>query len=155
MRRTDKEIANREGIEDILRRGRVCHLGLCDKDVPYVVPMNYGYRGNSLYLHSSSEGRKIDLIRRNNRAAFCIYIDAEPVSGEAACKWTMKYRSVMGEGKITLIERAVEKEVALQAIMLQQAGPGEYSFERASVDKIAILRLDIEKISGKKSGYPD
>jgi nitroimidazol reductase NimA-like FMN-containing flavoprotein (pyridoxamine 5'-phosphate oxidase superfamily) len=67
----------------------------------------------------------------------------------------MKYRSVMGEGKITLIERAVEKEVALQAIMLQQAGPGEYSFERASVDKIAILRLDIEKISGKKSGYPD
>jgi nitroimidazol reductase NimA-like FMN-containing flavoprotein (pyridoxamine 5'-phosphate oxidase superfamily) len=77
------------------------------------------------------------------------------VRGGSACKWTMKYRSVMGEGKIRLIEDPDQKREALQIIMRQQAGPGEYAFQSAGLDKVTILRLDITQVSGKQSGYRD
>ncbi len=155
MRRSDKEITDPAAIEDILKRARICHLALCDGAKPYVVPMNYGYDGNCLYLHSAREGRKIDIIKRNNLVAFSIFVDEQMVTGDTACKFTTRYRSVMGEGKITLVDDADKKEEALRIIMRHQAGEGNYEFERARVDKIAILRLDIEHLSGKKSSYQE
>ena len=153
MRRSDKELTDPAAIEDILKRARICHIALCDDGKPYVVPMNYGYDGNCLYLHSAREGRKIDIIKRNNLVAFSIFIDDMPVENDIACKRTMKYRSIMGQGSITLIGHAGEKEKALQIIMSHQAGEGDYQFERARVEKVIVLRVDIEEMSGKKSGY--
>jgi nitroimidazol reductase NimA-like FMN-containing flavoprotein (pyridoxamine 5'-phosphate oxidase superfamily) len=155
LRRSDKEIIDRGAIGDILKRARICHLSLCDGNKPYVVPLNYGYEGGSLYMHSAREGRKIDIIRRNNLAAFAVYVDERLVTGDASCRFTMKYRSAMGEGKVMLVEGGSEKEKALRIIMRQQAGDGEYHFERASLDKTVILRLDIDQLSGKRSGYLD
>jgi nitroimidazol reductase NimA-like FMN-containing flavoprotein (pyridoxamine 5'-phosphate oxidase superfamily) len=155
LRRVDKEITSRVAVTEILERARICHIGLCENGIPYVVPMNYGYEGNCLYLHSAPEGRKIDIIRHNNLAAFCVYIDDVAVRGGSACKWTMKYRSVMGEGKIRLIEDPDQKREALQIIMRQQAGPGEYAFQSTGLDKVTVLRLDITQVSGKQSGYRD
>jgi hypothetical protein len=56
MRRRDKQLAGHEELEEIIRRGEVCHLAFSDEGVPYVIPMNYGYSENSLYFHSAAEG---------------------------------------------------------------------------------------------------
>ncbi|MCJ7619404.1 MAG: pyridoxamine 5'-phosphate oxidase family protein, partial [Anaerolineae bacterium] len=65
MRRAEREIKDREAIEDILRRATVCRLAVCDGNVPYVVPLSFGYADNCLYFHSAREGRKIETIKAN------------------------------------------------------------------------------------------
>ncbi len=151
MRRADKEIKNSAEIEDILNRGRVCHLGLNDRGLTYVVPVNYGYVDGCLYVHSAGEGRKIDILRRNNLISFSIYIDNSLVQSDIACNWGMSYRSVMGTGIAALVEDRAEKEAALRIIMTHYSGPFT-AFDAASINKILVIRVEIETLTGKKSG---
>ena len=151
MRRADKEIKGRAEIEDILRCGRVCHLGLNDRGLTYVVPVNYGYADDCLYVHSAREGRKIDILRRSNLVSFSIYIDNSLVQSDVACNWGMRYRSVMGTGTAALIEDRAEKEEALRIIMKHYAGPAS-AFEAARVNSILIIKIQINSLAGKKSG---
>ena len=74
MRRSDREIRDRSSIDGILHAASVCHLALCDGDRPYVVPMSYGYDGDRLYFHCASEGRKLDVVRRNPNACFAVEV---------------------------------------------------------------------------------
>ena len=151
MRRTDKEIKDRAEIEEILRSGRVCHLGLIDDGLPYVVPVNYGYRDGCLYVHSAREGHKIDILRRNNVVSFSVYIDDCLVKSDVACNWGMSYRSVMGTGAAVLVDGREEKEQALRIIMRHYAGPG-YAFEASKIDSLLIIKIQIDILTGKKSG---
>ncbi|HOK19768.1 MAG TPA: pyridoxamine 5'-phosphate oxidase family protein, partial [Thermosynergistes sp.] len=52
-------------MEEILKRGKVCHIALCKENEPYVVHMNYAWRDGTLDLHSASEGKKVDCARQN------------------------------------------------------------------------------------------
>ena len=151
MRRADKEIKDGAEIEDILKRGRVCHLGLNDRGLTYVVPVNYGYRDGCLYVHSAREGRKIDILRRNNVVSYSVYIDSSLVQSDVACSWGMSYRSVMGTGTAVLVESREEKEQALRIIMQHYAGPAA-DFEATRMDGILIIKIQIDSLSGKKSG---
>lgn len=151
MRRSDKEITDRAEIEDILNRAVVCHLGLCDNGIPYVVPVNYGYADGCLYIHSAKEGRKIDILRNNSNVSFTIYTDENLFRSEMACNWTMKYSSVMGTGRASLIEGRTEKEAALRCIM-QHYTETNLDFNPAKVDKVVIIKIEIDTLTGKKSG---
>jgi len=151
MRRTDKEITDRAEIEEILERGQVCHLGLVDNGLPYIVPVNYGYLDGCLYVHSAREGRKIDIIRRNNVVSFNIYVDNGLVKSGVACNWGMRYRSVMGMGTAALVDGREEKEQALRIIMRHYAGPAE-SFEASRMNSLLIIKIQIDSLAGKKSG---
>ena len=60
MKRQDKEIQNRQLIDEIISQALVCRLGLCRDNQPYVVPLNFGYDGQRLYFHSAQKGMKIE-----------------------------------------------------------------------------------------------
>jgi len=150
MRRIDKEITSGAEIEDIIRRGRVCHLGLCDGAIPYVVPVNYGYAARCLYVHSAREGRKIEILRSNNLVSFTIYVDECIVESATACRWTTRYRSVMGNGKAYLVEDPVEKKEALR-IIINHYSTGEYQFNPGMIDRIVIIKVIVDDLTGKKS----
>jgi nitroimidazol reductase NimA-like FMN-containing flavoprotein (pyridoxamine 5'-phosphate oxidase superfamily) len=151
MRRTDREITDKTEIEDILDRAPICHLGLCDRGIPYVVPLNYGRDGNLLYMHCARKGRKIDVLRANNLVSFAVYTDERITESDIACKWTTKYRSVMGMGKAVLIETPGEKEEALSVIMRHYSKAAAYHFDKSLVDRTVVIRVDIESVTGKKS----
>jgi uncharacterized protein len=150
MRRTDREIKDRTEIDDILNRAAICHLGLCDGGVPYVIPLNYGYSGNCLYMHCARRGRKIDIIRTNNLVSFALYVDERLSQSGVACEWTMKYRSVMGMGKASLIEMQKEKEEAFRIIM-RHYSPADHTFDMSLVDRTTIIKVEIDAVTGKKS----
>jgi len=98
MRRKDKEISDRAVIDEILRSCLICRVAFAD-DYPYIVPMNYGYHENAFYFHCATEGRKIDLIKKNNHVGFEIEEGHEVVKSDVSCKWATKYRSIIGMGK--------------------------------------------------------
>jgi nitroimidazol reductase NimA-like FMN-containing flavoprotein (pyridoxamine 5'-phosphate oxidase superfamily) len=110
MRRAEREIKDRSTIEEILRRATVCRLAVCDGNVPYVVPLSFGYRDNRLYFHSAPEGRKMETIKANPHVCFEVDVDHEIVPGEIPCGWTVRYRSVIGFGKARLLEDVAQKK---------------------------------------------
>ena len=148
MRRSDRAITDPQELESVLREGAVCRMGLCDEGKPYVVPMNYGYRDGSVFLHSAAEGRKIDILRRNPSVCLEFEKDVELVPAEAACSFSMKYRSVIASGKAVFLEGTEEKSFGLNAIMLQYTGR-EFVFPPQALEKIVVLRVDLEECSGK------
>jgi nitroimidazol reductase NimA-like FMN-containing flavoprotein (pyridoxamine 5'-phosphate oxidase superfamily) len=151
MRRADREIREKMEIESIIRSSTTCHLALSDGDQPYVVPLNFGYEEGSLYFHSAKEGRKVDIIRRNPRVCFSFVGEHEVVSSGKACNWTARYQSVTGFGTASLIDEKNPKLTAL-GIIMRNYSDGGYRFEDKAVDKVLIIRVDIESMSGKMSG---
>ena len=148
MRKNDREIKDGKVIDGIIRRCRVCHLAMCDDGQSYVVPLNFGYDGRFLYFHAALEGRKIDIIKRNNRVGFEFDILHDIVTAERACDWGAKYESVIGSGTAEIIDDSDAKKEALQWIM-RQYGSDANDFSDEILKKTLILRVLILEISGK------
>ncbi|MCL5885316.1 MAG: pyridoxamine 5'-phosphate oxidase family protein [Deltaproteobacteria bacterium] len=153
MRRADKQISDRDEIDGIMRRSKVCRLALLDGERPYLVPLCFGYDGSALYFHSAPAGKKVDLLKRNAVVCFEFDVDAEPVRSEASCGWTMRYRSVIGSGTASFVEDPGGKSAALKIIMGQYTA-GPYEFSEEMLRKIAVIKVAIREISGKVSGFP-
>ncbi len=151
MRRREKKIEDEIILREILSKSTICRLGLFDDEYPYVVPMNYGYDGSSIYFHCAAEGKKIDLIRKNSRVCFEIEQGVETIKSDISCHWTTKYRSIIGYGNITIIKDKKEKVKGLNIIMKQHGGENN-SFADKLLDKLLVLKLDIAKFTGKQSG---
>ncbi len=153
MRRKDREIYDIATIEGIIRKGQVCHLALSENGRPYIVPLCFGYKDNNLYFHTAREGKKLDILRKNNNVCFEIDIDQELVKDKKACNCSMKYRSVIGFGKAELIEDIESKRKAFDIIMQNYSdGSFEYPVE-AIKNTVIIIKVEIESMTGKKSGY--
>ena len=150
MRRKDKEIAGKSEIESIIRKSLVCRLGLVDDGSPYIVPLCFGYKDNSLHFHSAKAGRKIEILKRNNEVCFEFDDNLEVQAGEAACDWGMMYRSVIGYGRASFIEDPEEKRKALDIIMAKYAD-GAFEYSEKALGKALVIRVEIESMTGKKS----
>ncbi|NQU66052.1 MAG: pyridoxamine 5'-phosphate oxidase family protein [SAR324 cluster bacterium] len=152
MRRKEKEIVDKKSIEKVIRACLVCRLAIIDGDYPYIVPLNFGYSEGVLYFHGALKGKKLSLLQKNNQAAFEFDTRLEIVEGEEACKWSMKFQSVCGFGKVSMIETPQEKKRAVERIMAQYS---EQAFELTdkAVSGIAVYKLEIEQMTGKQSGW--
>jgi nitroimidazol reductase NimA-like FMN-containing flavoprotein (pyridoxamine 5'-phosphate oxidase superfamily) len=156
VRRDDKEIKDPAGMQEILEKGLVCHVAMVDEGKPYMVTMNYGFRDNAIFLHAALEGRKIDILRKNPDICFMVYTGNRLTTGPDACgDWTMKYRSVTGFGRATLIEDDAKKITAMQIIMDQYTTKGPFEFSPDRVTMTMVIRIDILEMTGKISGYPN
>ncbi|MEN8223647.1 MAG: pyridoxamine 5'-phosphate oxidase family protein [Acidobacteriota bacterium] len=151
MRRSEKEISDPEIIRSVFERGDICRLGLINKGLAYIVPMNFGYKGGYLYFHSANEGTKIDLLKQNPKVSFEVDINHVINKAESACNWGASYISVIGSGTIEFIKNHKEKERALKLIMEKYSGRKEWTFSKKNVDQTAIFTLLIKEISCKGS----
>lgn len=153
MRRTDKEINDIETVNWILQKAKVCRIALSHDNRPYIVPMIFAFKNNSLYLHSAHEGRKIDILRKNNQICFEVDLKKEVVEGEDPCKWGMRYYSVVGCGKAHFIKDLNKKKKALNIIMAKYSSKSEFEYSKHSLDGVTVIGVEITHLTGKKSGY--
>jgi uncharacterized protein len=152
MRRADKEINDRNKIDAIIKKANCCRIALVDGSYPYIVPVNFAVNNNHLYFHSAKKGKKIDILRKNNQVCFEMDIEGEIVKSQRACSWGVKYVSVIGFGQAFFIEDNSGKRKALDILMEKYAGRGGFSYADDELDKIIIIDVKIEQISGKQSG---
>ena len=153
MRRKDKEITDIKAIEAILNQAYVGHLSLAQNNLPYLVPMCFGYKKNTLYIHSAKEGQKLDIIKDNPNICFEVDMDAELVQKKLACSFDMKYKSVIAFGKADIIEDNKEKKKALNIIMKHYTGKTSFFYPDIMLNKIVIIKIKVDSLTGKKSGY--
>ena len=152
MRRKEKEITDKTAMESIILKSSVCRLAFSEKNRPYIVPLCFGYEDDTLYFHSAREGRKLDILRKNNMVCFEFDIDNEIVEADDACAWGMKFQSVIGFGRGSIIDDIESKRKALNIIM-QQYSRNSYEYPDKAVKKIVVIKVEIEHMTGKKSGY--
>ena len=153
MRRKDREITDQTDLDSIISKSQVCRLGLCDGDIPYVVPMNFGYADGCLFFHCAKEGRKLDIIRQNNNVCFEIDMLEDIIKGEKMCNWGARFMSVIGCGKALLITGFEEKKAALDIISRQYSSAQSFEYSNSAIDNILVIKVEIISMTGKKSGY--
>lgn len=153
MRRKDREVTDRQEILEIIEKCDVCRLAFNDDGYPYILPLNFGFQADGdcleLFFHSALEGHKVDLIQKDNRVSFemdCSHqLQYFPEKGYC----TYAYESVIGSGRITILE-AAEKEAALHKLM-DHYHPGQNAyFNPAAIPRTLVYKLSVEKISGKR-----
>ena len=150
MRRKEKEISDWSEIEAIIKKALVCRLAMADKNGPYIVPLCFGFRDNTLYFHSAVRGKKIDILRENPRVCFEFDGDCDIRSDEKACEFSMRYSSVIGFGTAAFVEEPRAMRDALDVIMAQYSD-GEFDYTELALKKIAVFKVDIDGMTGKAS----
>ena len=157
MTRRELEITEPERILEILDKSKVLHLGLVDDGIPYVVPMNYGYameRGHlTLYLHCAVKGYKLDVIRKAPVCCFEMECEVKPFSGDVACQYGTSYSSLMGRGKVTVVEDVQEKMEGMTLLMKTQTGK-DFEFNERLVSIVSVLRIDVSEYTAKHRPAP-
>ena len=143
---------NKENIEAIIRKASVCRLGMLDGDTPYIVPLCFGYRDDTLYFHGSIKSRKYDLIQKHPKVCFEFDILAEAMPAEDPCDWDMRYRSVVGFGNATMVEEIHEKRLALE-IIAKHYSKGTKAFPENKVKATGVFKVAVRSLTGMQSGF--
>lgn len=149
------EHLNNERIEKIIKKCNVCFIGVVDDDMPYVLPMNFGYKDNVIYLHSAPEGRIIDILNKNKNICITFSTDHELVfqHPEVACSYRMKSKSVVAWGKVIFQEDFEKKKEALHIIM-EQYSEKKFEYSEPAIKNVKVWEIPVDKVSCKEFGAP-
>ena len=156
MRRTEREITDREIIDRIIELCPVCRLGLYDGSTPYIVPVNFIYTEATVYFHSAGQGKKLECLRAGGRAAVEWDIPGNLITAEKPCDYGFDYVSVIAEGRPFFIESAEEKGSILTALTSRYSGSRGHSGSKVSVSPEAargtvVLGIELDAVTGKAS----
>ncbi|MBN2325246.1 MAG: pyridoxamine 5'-phosphate oxidase family protein [Spirochaetes bacterium] len=151
MRRKEKAITDESEIVDLLSSETIVRLALAEKNVPYMVPVNYGYRDGALYIHSAPEGRKLSIIGKNDLVCFEVESGVRMIPADSACGFSMAYRSVIGYGRARIVRDREGKREAFEIIMKQLTGSEGWTYSDKALDKTVVIKVVIESMSCKKS----
>lgn len=153
MRRADRQVNDRSEILKIMALCDTVNLALMDGEYPYVIPLNFGIDdtedGLVIYFHGAHSGKKLDLIKANSHAAFCMSRAHEFVPGAVDCAATFKYESVCGRGLIAIVE-GDEKMRALSIIAAHYDPDREHPFEEKHARAVSVFKLCVEELAGKR-----
>ena len=136
----------------ILEQGSCGVLALSGDDgYPYAVPLSYLYHQGKLYFHCAKSGHKLDALRREPKASFCVVAQDQV----APLEYTTLYRSVIVFGRLRELEDDGEKRAAIEALALKYAPQDTPAHREEAIRRdwgpLCVLELTPEHISGKQS----
>ena len=134
MRRAERMVSQGEA-RRLLDSSSYGVLSLVSPDgQPYGVPVNHVYvpQDNAVYIHCAQEGQKLDFLRENPKASFTVVGSGQVIEE----KFTTRYESAIVQGRASLVEEEAETQNA---------------YIRASLSKVAVIRLEIREITGKRN----
>jgi len=146
-----QDIVRAEEMHDVIKRSKFCHIGMIDDNEPYVLGFNFGFYNETIYLHCSKYGKKLNVLRKNKRICASFSVDHEFFArhDHVACSWRMRYRSVLAWGNVEFVDSYEEKENALKIIMAQYSDK-DFSFNKPAVNNVEILKIKVDKMTGRK-----
>lgn len=158
MTRREREVTDPKEQKRILDTCKIVHLGLVDKGMPYIVPMNYGYEFEGdklvLYMHCGKVGYKLDVIRENPVCCFEMECNVLPFPGDVACQYGTAYESLMGRGKASIIEDVEEIKRDLSIFMKCQTGK-DFEFNDKMVSAVYIIKIQVDEYTAKRRPIPE
>lgn len=142
---------------EVLRRNTSGVLALAgDAGYPYAVPLSYAYLAEGsafgrILFHSAAAGHKVDAVRRDSRASFCV-IDEDRVVPE---EFTTYFRSVIVFGRVRILTDDAERRAAIEHLSRRYAPDAAPEAEAAEIERfwqrLCVLELAIDHMSGKQA----
>ncbi|MGN0472379.1 MAG: pyridoxamine 5'-phosphate oxidase family protein [Lachnospiraceae bacterium] len=153
MRRSDREITDKSEIEAFVAGEQILRIAFYDNGDIYIVPVNYGYRYENdtyaFYFHGAKAGRKYELSKSNPVVGFEIDGKYRLLEHETACDYSAAFQSVVGTGRLQLVEDTEEKKIGLNALMKQTTQRSEWHYHDKMLENVAVYRIDVHQISCK------
>lgn len=148
MRRKDREITDKKEIIDIITRAEECYLAMSSNDMPYVIPVNFGFEKDTIYIHCATEGKKLEIIKKNPNVSLAFTADAEICLTGAPNTWTTYYQSAIVFGKAELVYDLKERQKGMNAFQKHYTGRF-MEFSDRDLAKTMIIKIKIKKMTGK------
>ena len=149
--RRKKQLLSEQETLRVLEEGKTGIVGvLGDDGYPYTVPINYVSLENKIYFHSAKKGHKVDAIAKEPKVSMTVVEKDDVVSRE----FTTYFRSIQLFGKAYVVEDEAERNVAFRALCEKFSGADMDRYDEIMSKEdaaAAIVRIDIEHITGKES----
>ncbi len=152
------QIKSHQKIKEFLNQEHVGRISSIDEDgYPQIIPMNFVFLNDIVYMHSHIKGEKIDNINRNNRVGFEVDRELEFLPSyfedpkDASLADTL-YISVVIKGVATLVTDKEEKTLALNGLMEKYQPEGGYDPIQSSMrvlDAVAVIKVIPKVLYGK------
>lgn len=147
MRRKDRQLSKEDSIK-ILDKCEYGVLSLVtEENKPYNLPLNYCSVEEDIYFHCATKGMKLDLIKNNNNASFCVVgkTELEPEN------FSTKYESCVVSGKAFEVD-GEEKIMALKGLV-KKYSPDFIAKGDEYIDRMGkvtcIIKITCSEIIGK------
>ncbi len=147
---------SKDECEENLENAFYGRLATQGKEGPYIVPVNFAYENNKIYIHSKKYGQKIDNICDHDEVCFEISEPLELVKDKMPCDYGVRFWSVLAYGKAKILEDPKSKLAAAEKIVNKYA-EGE-PFEKLSekhMSGIEIISVSVRQMTGKINVDPD
>ena len=149
--RRKKQLLSEQETLRVLEEGKTGIVGvLGDDGYSYTVPINYVLLEDKIYFHSAKKGHKVDAIAKEPKVSMTVVEKDDVVSRE----FTTYFRSIQLFGKAYVVEDEAERNVAFRALCEKFSGADMDRYDEImskEADAAAIVRIDIEHITGKES----
>ena len=152
------QIRSYEKIKEFLNQEHVGRVASIDNNgYPQIIPMNFVFLNNSIYMHSHVRGEKLDNIIRNNKVGFEVDQELEFLPSyfedpkNASLADTL-YISVVIKGRALIVSDRNEKTLALNGLMEKYQPEGFYdpiTSDMKVLDGVAIIKVIPEILHGK------
>jgi nitroimidazol reductase NimA-like FMN-containing flavoprotein (pyridoxamine 5'-phosphate oxidase superfamily) len=152
------EIKSKQKIIDFLNAEHVGRIASIDKDGhPQIIPMNFVFQNDAIYMHSHTRGEKLDNIRTNGKVGFEVDRELEFLPSyfthpTDASQADTLYISVVIKGTGIIVEDRHEKTLALNGLMKKyqpEGGYEEITPDMAVIDEVAIIKVVPKTMHGK------
>lgn len=152
------EIKSKEKIKEFLDKEHVGRIASIDENgYPQVIPMNFVFLDDVIYMHSHTRGEKLENVSRNDKVGFEVDRELEFLPSyfedpkNASLADTL-YISVVIKGKAEIVKDNNEKTNALNGLMKKYQPEGRYepiSPEMGVLDEVAVIKVTPDSIKGK------
>ena len=152
------EIKSKEKIIEFLgsqQTGRIASID--ESGFPQIIPMNFVFINDTVYMHSHIRGEKLDNIRRNQKAGFEVDRSLEFLPSyfsdptDASLADTL-YISVVIKGNASIVSNKEEKTIALNGLMKKYQPEGGYEPIKPNMDVlkgVEVIKIVPESLTGK------
>jgi nitroimidazol reductase NimA-like FMN-containing flavoprotein (pyridoxamine 5'-phosphate oxidase superfamily) len=152
------EIKSRERIIKFLSSQQTGRIASIDESgFPQIIPMNFVFINDTVYMHSHIRGEKLDNIRRNQKVGFEVDKSLEFLPSyfsdptDASLADTL-YISVVIKGNASIVSNKEEKTIALNGLMKKYQPEGGYEPIKPSMDVlkgVEVIKIVPESLRGK------
>jgi uncharacterized protein len=152
------EIKSKEKIIEFLNQQETGRVSSIDKEgFPQIIPMNFVYANDAVYMHSHPRGEKLENIIKNPKVGFEVdqsleFLPSYFSSPTDASQADTLYISVVIKGKASLVSDPKEKADALNELMKKYQPEGGYeklTHHMPVVEEVAIIKIVPVSIRGK------
>jgi len=147
-----------EKIKEFLKEEHVGRISSIDENgFPQIIPMNFVFLNDAIYVHSHVKGEKLNNISRNNKVGFEVDRELEFLPSyfedpnDASLADTL-YISVVIKGIASFVTDRKEKTLALNGLMEKYQPEGQYDPIKSDMrvlDAVMVIKVTTQTIHGK------